>query len=430
MQTNTGEGMRHQEPDFFSDPAVIDDPKPYFDLKRAQSPVAEEPYHHTLMVTGYDAVLEVLRRGDDAFSSAASVVGPIPGLPFTPQGEDISEQIEQHRYTLPWGQHIVCFDGQQHTDYRGLMAGILNPRRIRQNEEYLYGLADRLLDNVLDKGRCNIVPEFAHAATTYAISDLMGIPVPDRAELLELIGAPPSQVEGDAVHKVGPDPLVFLKPRFEQYLRERQARPGSDLLSEMANATLRDGSAPDFDTLARLACFLFGAGQDTTSRLIAMGIKILAENRDLQNQLRREPARIPDFIEETLRYDPPVKVAYRLACRHTTIAGIDVPAGTVVTVCLTAAGNDPAHFDNPHEFDIDRPNVRDHVSFSKGRHTCIGAPLGRLESRIAIERLLARTTDISIDEAYHGTPASRHYRYEPTYTFRSLADLYVTFTAS
>jgi len=227
---------------------------------------------------------------------------------------------------------------------------------------------------------------------------------------------------------VGPDPLVFLKPRFEQYLRERQENPGNDLMTEMATATMRDGSPPDFDTLARLACFLFGAGQDTTSRLIAMGIKILAEDKELQNRLRREPGRIPDFIEETLRYDAPVKVAYRLARRHTTIAGVDVPAGTIVTVCMTAASNDPGHFENPEQFNIDRPNLRDHIGFSKGRHTCIGAPLGRLESRIALERFLARTSDVSIDEEHHGSEGNRHYRYEPTYTFRSLSDLYVTFT--
>lgn len=421
--------MKEKEPDFFSDPAVIDDPRPYFDLKRSQSPVASEPYQNTLMVTGYDAVREVLTCTDDTFSSAASVVGPIPPLPFTPEGEDISEQIEQYRFELPWGQHLVCFDGQLHSDYRSLLAGILNPKRIRQNENYLYGLADRLIDGLIDKGQCNIVSEFAHAATTYAISDLLGIPEEDRAELLELIGAPPSQLEGDAVHKIGPDPLIFLKPRFEKYLAERRDNPGTDLMSEIATARLRDGSVPDFDMLSRLACFVFGAGQDTTSRLIAMGVKILAEDKDLQIRLRLEPERIPDFIEETMRYEAPVKVAYRLARRHTRVAGVDVPAGTILTVSLTGASNDPEHFDKPHEFNMDRPNLRDHIGFSKGKHTCIGAPLGRLESRIAIERLLARTGDISIDENHHGAPDSRHYRFEPTYTFRSLADLFVTFTA-
>jgi len=422
--------MKYNEPDFFSDPRVIDDPKAYFDLMRSKSPVCREPYHGTLMVTGYDAVFEVLWRADDTFSSAVSVVGPIPPLPFKPQGEDITEQIEAHRYELPWGNHLACFDGEKHTHFRALMAGIINPKRVRQNEDYLYGLADRLIDGFIGRGYCDVVSEFAHAATTFAISDLMGIPEADRAELLELIGAPPSQLEGDAVHKVGPDPLIFMKPRFDAYLRERQSNPGNDLMSEIANARLPGGAIPDFDDLSRMARFLFGAGQDTTSRLIAMGIKILAEDKELQQRLRQEPGSTPQFIEEVLRFDAPVKVVYRLARRHTSIAGIDVPAGTIVTVCLTAASNDPAHFENPQEFNIDRPNAREHLGFSKGKHTCIGAPLGRLESRVAIERLLARTADISIAEEHHGSPANRHYRFEPTYSFRSLSDLHVTFTAA
>ncbi len=421
--------MQNIEPDFFSDPAIIDEPKAYFDLLRSRAPVTGEPYHDTLMVTGYDAAQEILWRKDDTFSSAVSVVGPVPPLPFTPEGEDISEQIEAYRDKLPWGNHLVCFDGDRHTHFRALLAGILNPRRIRENEEYLHGLTDRLIDGFIDDGYCNLLPQFAHAATTYAISDLMGIPEADRAELLELIGAPPSQLEGDAAHKIGPDPLIFLKPRFEGYLQERASRPGNDLMTEIAGATFPDGSSPGIDDIARLCCFLFGAGQDTTSRLITMGIKILAEDKSLQQRLRQHPGDIPNFIEEMMRFDPPVRAIYRLARRHTSIAGIDIPAGTIVTICLTAANNDPAHYENPGEFDIDRPEVRDHLGFSRGKHTCLGAPLGRLEARVAIERLLARTTDINIAEEYHGAAGARHYRYEPTYSFRSLADLHITFTA-
>lgn len=422
--------MTEVEPDFFSDKTVIDDPKLYFDTMRAKGPVVREPYHGTLMVTGFDAVMEVLRSKDDTFSSAVSVVGPIPPLPFNPEGDDISEQIEAYRDQLPWGSHLVCFDGQRHSDHRALMMSLLTPRRVKQNEDYLYGLSDRLIDGFIDKGWCNLLPEFAHAATTYAISDILGIPVEDRAELLELIGAPPSQLEGDAEHKTGPDPLIFLKPRFDQYLRDRQQNPGTDLMSELVNAQLRDGSIPDFDVLSCLARFLFGAGQDTTSRLIAMGTRILAEDKELQQRLRSERDRIPDFIEEVLRFEAPVKVVYRLARRSTTVAGMEVPAGTILTVCLTGANNDPGHFEYPQGFDIDRPGTRDQVGFSKGKHACLGAPLGRLESRIAIERLLARTADISISEEHHGPPEARTYRYEPTYSFRSLADLYVTFTAA
>jgi cytochrome P450 len=414
--------------DFFSDLGVIQDCRSYFDLMRSRGPVMREPYKNTLMVTGFEAALEVLNDKSGTYSNACSVVGPIPGLPFTPRGSDIREQLDAHRAELPWADHLVAMDGKHHADLRMLLGGLLTYKRLKQNEDYLHGLADRLIDGFIHKGKCAVVPDYAHATTVYAISDLMGIPEGDRAEMLELIGAPPSQVEGDAVHKVGPDPLIFMKPRFDEYLRDRLENPRQDLMSELVQATFKDGSRPNFDTVSGLARFLFGAGQDTTSRLIAMAILILGEEPDLQQRLRREPGRIPDFIEEVLRYDAPVKVAYRLAMVDTEVAGTPVQAGTLLTVCYNAASNDPAHFDHPEKFDIDRPHVRDHMGFGRGVHGCLGAPLGRMESRIAIERLLARVNDIQISEEHHGPAGARQYRFEPTYTFRSLAELHIEFT--
>ena len=420
--------MADREPDFYSDLSIIESPKAYFDRMRARCPVAQEPYHGTFMVTSYDAVLEVLNRKDDAFSSAVSVLGPMPPLPFAAEGDDISEQLEAHRSELPWSAHVNCFDGAKHADYRNLMSSLLTYKRLKANEEYLYKLVDRLIDGFIAKGAIDAAEEFAHATATYAVSDLMGIPEADRPKLLALLGAPPSQLDGDAAHKIGPDPLAFLKPMIDEYLRERQAEPRADLMSELANATLKDGSTPDFDVLSGLARFLFAAGQDTTSRLIAMAVKILVEKPDLQQHLRGHPDRTADFIEEVLRYDAPVKAIYRLARRNTEIAGTQIPAGSIVTACLMAASNDPAHFESPAEFNIDRANVRDNMAFSKGAHACLGAPLGRLESRVAIERLLARTSRLQLSEAHHGPPSDRRFRFEPTYSFRSLADLHITFT--
>lgn len=416
-----------KEPDFFSDPEVIADPKPYFDHMRSKCPVAKEPYHGAVMVTGYEEIVDVVSRKDDTISSATAVIGPIPPLPFQPEGDDISEQLEAHRHKLPWSAHLACFDGKKHQEYRTLLTKLLTYTRIKQNEDYLRGLTDRLIDGFIAKGRCNIVPEYGHATTTYAICDLMGIPEADRAELLELIGAPPSQVEGDAPHKLGPDPLVFLKERFDGYLRERRENPCGDLLSELAHSRLRDGSEADPEIISGLARFLFGAGQDTTSRLIAMAIKILAEDQSLQTRLRNEPGRVATFLEEVLRFDPPVKASYRLARKRTSIAGVDVPAGTVVALCLTAGNNDPRRFEKPEEFNMDRPGVRSHLAFGMGAHACLGAPLGRLEARVAVERLLARTAEFYISEEHHGPPGARRYRYEPTYSFRSLSDLHIEF---
>jgi cytochrome P450 len=382
------------------------------------------------MVTGYDEVKEVLDRRDDTYSTCVNVLGPVQGLPFTPEGNDIRAAVDAHREEMPWSAHLTAHDGPRHAAERQLLAELLTYKRLKANEAYLNGLADRLIDGFIAKGEVNAARDYAHAAATYAISDIMGIPSADRAELIELLGAPPSQLEGEAVHRVGADPLIFLKERFDGYFRARQAEPGGDLMTELLQSRFRDGSAPNFDTVSLLARFLFGAGQDTTSRLIAMSILILAENPELQARLRSEPARIGDFLEEVLRFDGPVKVVYRLTQKSTEVGGLAVPAGTVLTVSLTGASNDPRHFENPDRFDIDRPNKRDHIGFSRGVHACLGAPLARLESRVAIERILARTSDIRLSDMHHGPAGDRRFRFEPTYTFRSLSDLFIEFDSA
>ncbi|MDE2403102.1 MAG: cytochrome P450 [Sphingomonadales bacterium] len=419
--------MAGNEPDFFSDPEVLQDPKSYFDRMRAQCPVLREPYRNSIMVTGYDAVIEVMNRRDDVFSAALNILGPVQGLPFAPEGGDIRAQLDAHRHEMAWSDHLTCHDGEKHARNRQLMTDLLTYKRLKANEVFLYALADRLLDDLLPRGHCNAATEYAHAAATFAISDLMGIPQEDRWPLVELLGAPPSQVEGEATHRVTTDPLVFLKERFDGYLKDRLAEPRADLMTELLGTTYRDGSAASFEQYSLLARFLFAAGQDTTSRLIAIAIRILAEDQNLQQQLRQSPHRIPDFIEEVLRYESPVKCSYRLAVEDTTIGGMEVPAGTVITVGLMAASNDPAHFPNPDQIDIDRANKRDHLGFSKGAHGCLGAPLARMESRVALERLLARTSNFRISEAHHGPAGARRFQYEPTYTFRSLIDLHIAY---
>lgn len=420
--------MSEIDTDYFSDPALIDEPAPYFNELRGQCPVLREPYHGSVMVTGYDAATEVLTSRDGTFSSCVSVAGPIPPLPFDPHGDDITAQLDYVRDDLPWAGHLVCYDGEKHTAHRELITRLLTHKRLKQNEDYLRGLANTLIDRIAGHGRCEVQREFSHRTTTFAICDLMGIPEEDRDTLLQLIGAPPSQIGGDAEHKVGADPLVFLKALFDGYIARRRAAPGSDLMSELAESLYRDGSQPDEDELSRLSRFLFGAGQDTTSRLITMGLRYIAEDVELQERLRADPGLIPNFLEEVLRIEPPTKVIYRVAQKSTVVGGVDIPAGTVVNVSLMGANYDPARFANPETFDVARSGVRDQMAFSKGAHGCPGAPLARLEARVAIECVLQRLRDIRIDETHHGRPDARRWTFEPTYSFRSLAELFVTFT--
>ena len=144
--------------------------------------------------------------------------------------------------------------------------------------------------------------------------------------------------------------------------------------------------------------------------------------------LRAERERIPNFIEETLRMESPVKGDFRLSRFPTTLGGVDLPAGTTVMLVNAAANRDPRNFEDPATFQIDRPNARTHLSFGRGVHTCPGAPLARAEARVSLERLLDRTADIRISEAHHGPPDDRRYRYVPTFILRGLTKLHLEFT--
>ena len=195
------------------------------------------------------------------------------------------------------------------------------------------------------------------------------------------------------------------------------------------NARFKDGSLPDLAVPVRLAKFLFGAGQDTSARLMAATFRTLGESPVLQQRLRNERHRIPDFIEETLRLESPAKVLSRLARSTTSIGGVPVPAGTIVTMGLGAANRDPRRFEAPDELNLDRSNLRDHIAFSRGTHACPGAPLARAETRITLEKFLDRMSDIRICEEKHGPPQARRYTYEPTYLLRGLTALHIEFDA-
>jgi cytochrome P450 len=146
--------------------------------------------------------------------------------------------------------------------------------------------------------------------------------------------------------------------------------------------------------------------------------------------LRDDRDRIPDFVEECLRFESPVKGDFRLAREATTVGGVDIPAGTTVMVVNGAANRDPRRFEDPTEFQVDRPNAREHLTFGRGVHACPGGPLARAEARVSVERLLARLGEITISEAHHGPAGARRYEYAPTYILRGLTRLHLEFTGT
>jgi cytochrome P450 len=261
------------------------------------------------------------------------------------------------------------------------------------------------------------------------IADLLGVPEEDHREFKQQLGAEqPAPDVGGEQRAVSRDPLAFLFDTFTSYIEDRRREPRGDVLTGLATATFPDGSTPEVMDVVRVAANLFAAGQETTVRLLSTGLKLIAEDPGLQRLLRNERDRIPNFIEETLRMESPVKGDFRLSRVPTTVGGVDIPAGTTVMVLNGAANRDPRHFDEPEKFDVARKNARHHIAFGRGIHTCPGAPLARAEGRVAIERLLDRTADIRISERVHGPADARNYRYLPTYILRGLVHLNLEFT--
>jgi len=342
-------------------------------------------------------------------------------VPF--EGDDVSDIIDEYRDVLPFSDQLPSFDPPKHTAHRGLLMRLLTPGRLRENEEVMWQLSDRQIDGFLPSGGCEFIGEYAAPFTLLVIADLEGVPEADH-ELFKsrLASLPGSKIEMS--HK----PLEFLYEQFALYVTDRRQAPRDDILTAMATATFPDGSTPEVEDVALIAANLFAGGQETTVRLLSFALRVIGERPDIQKLLRDDRERIPNFIEETLRIESPLRGQFRLARRRIAVAGVDIPPGSSVLLLPGAANRDPRMFANPAEFDVDRPNARYHAAFGHGVHHCAGAHLARAEGRVSINRLLDRTSDITISEEAHGPAGARRWDYLPTYLLRGLKTLQLELT--
>ncbi len=411
------------EVDFLRAPDVWQDPYPYFEYARSHGPLWREPRRGVVMVTGFEEATAIY-NDHATFSSCNTVAGPFAKWPVPLEGDDISDIIEQHRDGLMFSDQLPSFDPPRHTDHRGLLMRLITPKRLKENEEFMWRIADRQIDGILPRGECEFVRDFANPFTLLVIADLLGVPEEDHEAFREELQGDdrPTRQRGMA-HK----PLEFLYERFRVYIEDRRRDPSDDVMTQLATATFPDGTLPDIDDVMLIASNLFAAGGETTARLIATMLRFLGERPELQEQLRKERDLMPAFIEETLRLETPLHAQFRLARLSTTIGGLDIPAGTTMMMLNGAANRDPRQFVAPNELRLDRVNGRHHLGFGFGIHTCAGAPLARAEARISLERILDRMGDITISEAAHGPAGARHYEFSPIYLLRGVEQLHLEF---
>jgi cytochrome P450 len=410
----------HENLDFFTDKSLVDDPNEYYEAIR-QCPVWREPSHGVVMVSGYDEAVAVQRDTDKTLSVCNIVSGPWSGIPSKADSDDVSDLIEQHRHRVTFGDYFITFDPPKHTAHRSLLSRLFTPKQLKNNEDFLWRLADEQLNSFIAKGKCEIVVDYNFPFTLDAITDLLGVPEADRQRFRRAAVA--SRLKGERSGFVG-----VKEEWFVEYVEERRREPQNDVLTELALAKFPDGTTPTAMDVARVATFMFAAGHGTTIDLLSLAMLMLAERPDLQQQLREDNSRIPAFIEEMLRLESPIKSNFRMARRSTKIGDVDVQAGTSVLVMNGAANRDPRRFDEPDEFRLDRPNILQHIAFGRGIHTCPGAPIARAEVRVSLERILDRMVDIRLSEAKHGPANARRLKWDQTFLFRRLKELHLEFT--
>jgi len=383
------------ERDFFTDPQILEDPIPYYRALHERGPVFREPHKNVFMLSRIDDIEEIYR--DHArFSAIVGPLGPFIDVPRPADGESWTEAIERCRHEVPMGDTLPSLDPPKHTRHRTLAGRLFTPNRLKRNEEFILPLADRLIDEFVERGEAEFSDEYSKPFTLLVIADLLGVPHEDHDRFRGWLGGQRGNVGDPKGRHVADQVFANLAPYFTRYIEERRAAPRDDFMSQLATVRFSDGELPKVEDVVALTSIIFAAGQETTARLLLAAMRVLCEQPEVAEQLRADPEAIPNFVEECLRLEGPIKGSFRLALEDTAIAGVDIPAGAILMAVIGAANRDPRVFADPDRFDARRPNARRNIAFGHGEHFCIGASLARAEARISFERLLARLDDVRL----------------------------------
>jgi cytochrome P450 len=286
---------------------------------------------------------------------------------------------------------MIFQDPPEHTRLRSLVSRAFTPRRMSGLEAHIRDLCGGLLDPWNGDGDFDFVVDFGAVLPSMVICELLGVPGTDRAWVKDKIDTT-FHIEPDVgmINDVSLTARIELDGYLTELLRDRAEHPGDDLLSGLVQADLTLRECADFANL------LVSAGTETVARLLGWAAVVLEEHADQRAELAADPALLPGAVEELLRYEAPSPVQGRWTSREVERHGVTIPEGAKVLLITGSAGRDERRYPGAERFDVHR-NFDSHVSFGYGIHFCIGAALARLEGRVALEEVLARHPDWTVD---------------------------------
>lgn len=371
------------------DPANRADPYRIYAEFRALGPV-QLPEANMAVFSSYHDCDEVLRHpcSSSTFANSAAMK------------RRIKAGTAQRRQFPPG---FLFLDPPDHTRLRSLVSKAFAPKVVSALQPEIAALVDGLLDAIAEKGRCNVVDDFAYPLPVAVICRLLGIPLEDEpqfarasavlAQALDpfatITGVPP-EVSEQRMRAGG-----WLREYFHNLIDKRRSQPGDDLLSGLI-AVEESGDQLTEEEIVSTCNLLLIAGHETTVNLIGNAALAMLRNPVQWAALGADAGRAAAIVEETLRHDPPVQLVGRVAAADMTVGSFDVPAGNAMMLLLAAANRDPAEFESPDIFNPDRKVLR-HLGFGRGAHYCLGAPLARLEAGVALSAVTARFPEARLD---------------------------------
>jgi cytochrome P450 len=402
----------------FFDPAVIEDPFDYYQAAIAQAPVHVIPGTNIYLIMSYDALAEATGRVADFSNDFGAILAGKRSA--DPQ---VTAELEKG---WPQRNTLLTADPPVHTRFRKLVNLAFSMKRVDAMESYVRSIANDLIDAFIADGHCEFVKQFSVRLPVAVIAEQLGMTRADTDMVKRWSDAFADRL-GGMISKERELECAREVVEFQHYMKvkldERRTSHFDDLLADLVNARI-DGEQPlDDAELLSIIQQIMVAGNETTTSTLAGGMLLLLRNPDQLAKARANPGLIPNMVEEMLRLESPTAGLWRVIKHDTELAGVKIPAGSMAMVRFAAANRDPAKFENPDSFDIERKNARTHLAFGRGIHICVGNMLSRKELTVAFQELLGRLDNVQL------TDGKNDFQHVPNMLLRGLKELHISFTA-